>query len=253
MLKKITLVNFMSHERTELELHQGVNVLVGPNNCGKSAIVEALRAVCEHTKRNFMIRHGEKRCHVIVETIEGDVIEWQRTKTSAKFLLNDEEIARIGRGELPAKLHQLLRMPKVRSQDKKGLFDVHLGLQASAGCGHQLAQAVQKFPLVRRLVSWRCLADDVVSASAGLGDVKPEVLLVGKALQVANEHGPVDRSVSLLAVELHQAQCGSGLPLGDDVCAFEVPHQLPSLGEAPGAIAQEKMLRGKIPGKCQAQ
>ena len=131
--------------------------------------------------------------------------------------------------------------------------DVHLGLQASAGCGHQLAQAVQKFPFVRRLGARRCLAYDVVSAIPSLGDVEPEVLLVGKPLQVANEHRPVDRSVSLPAVELRQAQCGSGLPLGDDVCAFEVVSKLSSLGEAPRAIAQEKMLRGEIPGYGQAQ
>ena len=47
MIRRITLINFMAHEHTVLELTDGVNVLIGPNNCGKSAVVEAIRAVCE--------------------------------------------------------------------------------------------------------------------------------------------------------------------------------------------------------------
>jgi DNA repair protein SbcC/Rad50 len=58
MLKKIEIKNFQSHEDTTLELHPGVNVIVGPSDAGKSAIIRALRwltfnrpsggAMCSH-------------------------------------------------------------------------------------------------------------------------------------------------------------------------------------------------------------
>jgi chromosome segregation ATPase len=40
MLKRIELINFMSHKHMVLDLAPGLSVLVGPNNCGKSAVVQ---------------------------------------------------------------------------------------------------------------------------------------------------------------------------------------------------------------------
>lgn len=43
MLKRLTVTNFQSHENSELELAPGVNVIVGTNDSGKSALFRALR------------------------------------------------------------------------------------------------------------------------------------------------------------------------------------------------------------------
>ncbi len=40
--KKLTLDNFQAHKHTELELHEGVNVITGPSDGGKSSIIRAL-------------------------------------------------------------------------------------------------------------------------------------------------------------------------------------------------------------------
>ena len=48
MIRSIELHNFMSHERTIIEPADGLTVLVGPNNCGKSAVVSALGILCEN-------------------------------------------------------------------------------------------------------------------------------------------------------------------------------------------------------------
>ena len=126
MIRRLTLINFMSHEHTVLDLTDGVNVLIGPNNCGKSAVVEALRAVCENSRGNYMIRHGEKECRVIVETGEGDVIEWRRKQKNASYVLNGKPVHRLHQ---PENLQQLLKMPLVEARDGGHTFDVHLGLQ----------------------------------------------------------------------------------------------------------------------------
>ncbi len=126
MIRQITLINFMSHEHTVLDLSGGVNVLIGPNNCGKSAVVEALRAVCENSRGNYMIRHGEKECRVILETGEGDTIEWRRRKKGSSYVINGEEVHR---GRVPDKLNAMLRMQKVEVKDGSDSFDVHLGEQ----------------------------------------------------------------------------------------------------------------------------
>lgn len=47
MIRRIELINFMSHRRTLIEPAAGLTVLVGPNNCGKSAVVSALQILCD--------------------------------------------------------------------------------------------------------------------------------------------------------------------------------------------------------------
>ena len=64
-IRKITIENFMSHERTELEFADGITLLSGANNCGKSAVVVALRAICGMTRGNWMVRHDEKQANVL--------------------------------------------------------------------------------------------------------------------------------------------------------------------------------------------
>lgn len=43
MFKSLSLQNFQSHKKSELEFSPGVNVIVGPTDSGKSAIIRALR------------------------------------------------------------------------------------------------------------------------------------------------------------------------------------------------------------------
>lgn len=42
-IKKLVVDNFQSHEHTEVEFGPGLNVIVGPSDHGKSALVRALR------------------------------------------------------------------------------------------------------------------------------------------------------------------------------------------------------------------
>lgn len=126
MLKRITLLNFMSHERTVIEPADGLTVLVGPNNCGKSAVVSALRILCNNEPAEYALRHGAKEVAVIVETDDGHVVEWRR-KGSAKYLIDGKEFSRLGKGGVPDELHQIVRLPTVDFENKK--FDIHFATQ----------------------------------------------------------------------------------------------------------------------------
>ena len=129
MIKRIELVNFMSHERTVIEPSDGLTVLIGPNNCGKSAFVAALQILCHNAKSNYVLRHGEKKCEIIVETDDGHVIQWSRKKSgSPKYLIDDQEFDRL-KGGTPDELHEILKLGKVACE--KDQFDVHFGEQKS--------------------------------------------------------------------------------------------------------------------------
>ena len=128
MIRKIILQNFMSNHHTVIEPADGLTVLVGENNCGKSAVVAALQILCHNTSGDYMVRHGEKECRIIVETDEGHVVEWKRKNGTVSYTLNGKPIHRL-RGSVPDDLHKLLRVPKVYPQDGGDPFDIHFGEQ----------------------------------------------------------------------------------------------------------------------------
>jgi len=50
MLKKISIQNFQSHKKTELDLVDGINVIYGLSQSGKSAILRALNWIIFNRK-----------------------------------------------------------------------------------------------------------------------------------------------------------------------------------------------------------
>src|SRR5258708_13611873 len=133
MIRRITIHNFMAHKDTVIEPAEGITVLVGPNNCGKSAVVEALQALGTNSGKDFMVRHGENDCQIIVETGEGNRIEWRRKSGTVSYLLNDHPVHRM-RGAVPDGLDNLLKLPEVAGPDGKDYFAVHFGTQKEPIC-----------------------------------------------------------------------------------------------------------------------
>src|SRR5437016_5867438 len=131
MIRRIVLENYMSHSRTVIEPAAGLTALVGPNNCGKSAVVSALLSLCGDTPGDFMVRHGESLCSVTVETDDGHTIIWRRKGGAVSYIIDGTVVDRVGRGNLPDHLHEHLRLAKVAPSGGGEPFDVHFGLQKS--------------------------------------------------------------------------------------------------------------------------
>ncbi len=120
----------MSHEHTVIDLADGLTVLAGPNNCGKSAVVTALQILCYNDPSTYVLRHGAAQCRVTVETDDGHVIRWSRKKNgSPRYEIDGQQFDRLGKGggQVPAQVHEILRLPRVRSERDE--FDVHFGTQ----------------------------------------------------------------------------------------------------------------------------
>ncbi|MEZ6126946.1 MAG: AAA family ATPase [Planctomycetaceae bacterium] len=132
MLRRLVLENFMSHRHTVIDLADGLTVLTGPNNCGKSAVVAALQILASNGKTTHVMRHGADTCRITVETDDGHVICWQRKKSTVTYTLDGEEIGRVGQG-VPDRLHDLLRLPIVETESGKSQhsYDIHFGEQKS--------------------------------------------------------------------------------------------------------------------------
>ena len=129
MITRIELTNFMSHARTVIEPAAGLTVLVGPNNCGKSAVVAALQVLCRNETAKYVVRHDTKECTVQVETDDGHTVVWSRKMAgSPRYLIDGQLFDRLGRGGVPDELHQALRLPPIETGADAD-FDVHFGMQ----------------------------------------------------------------------------------------------------------------------------
>jgi len=133
MITRILLENFMAHERTELELGPGVNALTGPNNTGKSALVEGLRCVATNPIPKHYIRHGAQEARVTVELEDGTRIVWIRKKRSSGYEMwrpgmeEPQKYWKFGR-KPPEEVLAALRLDLVELETG-GEIDVHVGNQ----------------------------------------------------------------------------------------------------------------------------
>ena len=138
MIKTIHLENFMAHKATSIELSPGVTVITGPNNIGKSAIVEAIRYLVYNPAPKNVIRHGAKKAVVRLELDSGEIITWQRQDKNASYAIYrpgqedgeaqvpPEEYHKFGR-TIPDDVRSLLRLEQVETDTEN--IDIHLGNQ----------------------------------------------------------------------------------------------------------------------------
>lgn len=132
MIRRLVIENFMTHKHTVLELHRNVNVLTGPNNTGKSAVVEALRCLTENPPSPQLIRHGASKAVVRLELDDGSWVQWERTASSALYKARfadgrEETYAKFGRGNVPEEIRAILRIRSLRTNE--GSVDIHIGNQ----------------------------------------------------------------------------------------------------------------------------
>jgi len=91
MIKSIELINFRSHEHTKLDFTNGVNVIVGDTESGKSNIMRAFDWVFNNSPTgNDMRSHWGGDTKVIVELDNGTIT---RTKTNSRneYQIDDSE------------------------------------------------------------------------------------------------------------------------------------------------------------------
>lgn len=78
-IRHVIIENFQSHARTELTFGPGLNVIVGPSDNGKTAILRALRwALWGEPDGTEFVRRGARECRVQVTLSDGTTIRRER-------------------------------------------------------------------------------------------------------------------------------------------------------------------------------
>jgi len=78
-IRSISLFDFQAHKNTVIPLSPGVTLLQGDNDIGKSAVVNALRAIFDGVSNETMIRHYAQKARVEIDFGQ-QLLTWTRSR-----------------------------------------------------------------------------------------------------------------------------------------------------------------------------
>jgi len=123
-IKTLELSNFQKHEHLLLNFTEGVNVIVGSTDCGKSTIIRAIRWTFypDQLRGEVVRKTGSKKTSVKVTLDSGIIIERIKTSTVNSYKLTikgEEKEYNATGGTLPADIQDIIKfIPIEIDQDK---------------------------------------------------------------------------------------------------------------------------------------
>lgn len=115
MIRSIHLHNIQSHKDTHLDLTEGVNVIVGLSDAGKSAILRGLLwLISGRPLGDSLKRRGAKEYFVTIELAEGTKITKKRNNTENQYIIEyvgkkPEVLNAVGHN-VPSEIEQILNI-----------------------------------------------------------------------------------------------------------------------------------------------
>jgi len=92
---KIKIKNFQSIKSAEIEV-EGLTVITGPNNIGKSALARAVGGLFSNLRGNSFVRRGEKYCSVEIVFDDTESVSWEKGKSKNNYVVNGATISKVG-------------------------------------------------------------------------------------------------------------------------------------------------------------
>ncbi|WP_312668382.1 AAA family ATPase [Tissierella praeacuta] len=91
-IEKVILKNFQSHKNSVIEFDSQLNVIVGPSDSGKTAILRGIRwALYNEPSGDYFIREGTSECSVTLVFNDGTKIKRYRSKSKNIYFLYDAD------------------------------------------------------------------------------------------------------------------------------------------------------------------
>lgn len=122
-IEKISIHNFQSHKKTDIQFHKGVNVIVGESDVGKSAILRAINWVLTNrpTGNSFVSNWSDDGCQVHIEFDDG-YIKRIKNKSMNGYIVSgldwgEECYRNFGHG-VPDEIAEFLNMNEINFQSQ---------------------------------------------------------------------------------------------------------------------------------------
>lgn len=165
MIKNITVANFQSHKLTSLELHPGVNAIVGSSNSGKTAVLRALYWLrfnrpsgVDFVSHWNQDKNGNpvKSTTVAIQLTDSLGIQRRRAKDFNGYTVHDPRTEAPGKEleavktDVPEEIESALNMSDVNIQRQ---MDAPFLLSASSGEVARFFNRIIRLDLIDRVLS----------------------------------------------------------------------------------------------------
>ncbi|MGO1527168.1 MAG: AAA family ATPase [Senegalia sp. (in: firmicutes)] len=132
-ITNVEINNFQSHKNTNIDFVNGLNVIVGPSDQGKTAIIRAIKWVLYNDPMGtFFIRHKEKEASVILTFNTGEKVQRLRSNTKNLYIYidkdNNEEIYEGFGHNVPVDIIEKINIRKI-FLDSKESNSINIGEQ----------------------------------------------------------------------------------------------------------------------------
>jgi len=149
MLKQLEISNYQSHKRTEIELHPGINVIIGSSDVGKTAIIRALTWLIWNRPSGEAFQSSWGGATKV--TAETDKMKISRIKSADKnaYVLGVSEFHAI-KTDVPVEVLQALNVNTINVQRQ---FDRPFLLDSSPGVVAQFFNTIAHLDVIDRATS----------------------------------------------------------------------------------------------------
>ena len=152
MIKSLLIENFQSHKNSYLEFSDGINVICGSSNNGKTAIIRALNWVISNRPQglSFKSSFADKKdtCKVILE-INNQKIVREKSASINQYEVGSSLLGTIG-NDVPSEVVSAINMSDINIQSQ---FDKHFLLLDSAGEVGRTINKIVKLDNIDELIS----------------------------------------------------------------------------------------------------
>lgn len=117
MIKSLQLEDFQAHKKLCITFTPGITTIIGDTDVGKSAVIRALRWVCQNVPQGAeFVRWGSK-CAVVSLEVEESVIVRSKGKSENGYLMNGDEFKAFGTG-VPDPITKVLKLSDLNFQEQ---------------------------------------------------------------------------------------------------------------------------------------
>ena len=239
MLTRLNIQNFQSHKLTNLRLSPNLNIIVGTSNCGKTAVIRALRWLVNNRPlgKSFIRKHSKRGCRVSVVT-DGHAVARVRSDTENEYRVDDEKLEAVG-SDVPGQVLSALPLSDINWSNQ--LDPCYLLLDPPGRIAEVVSDAVHlqsATSAASRLASWaREAARSATALQDRIAGLRPRLERLApleryKALLEAAE--ALEQAVaatSALVGRLRQS-LGQAVAIEQQLKAITIPVNLPRLIDA---------------------
>lgn len=176
-IRSVDLEEFQSHKSTHLELSDGLNIIYGSSDNGKSSIIRGIRwAVLNRPNGDDFRRHETKKTSVTLE-LDNFIVERRRTDSKNEYEV-DKKIYKALRTTVPEDISRILNLSEANIQSQ---YEIYFLVDKSPGQRSKVLNEVAGLQIMDKVLKKtnsesRSINSDIKATNKQLVEVQNKIL-----------------------------------------------------------------------------